>query len=777
NFAKGVEATYDADIGEVPFKLPLTPKLPLGSLIYDPPVRGHITADDSDRFSISLDPGQTLSVRVDAIETLQADVRVYRDNTLLRQVEANAPGDPVVVQYDLNGRLINQKTTAANYVIEIQGANSTAGDYDIQLVLNTAFENEPITGITNDTLAEAFDIESDVVMLNNSSVERAGVLGVFENIPIVHEDFELGNFADDWALHSSSSNGRIRVSDMFSGATGNFAMFMDVKQILGEHTLNEAVWNVDIGETNPVLQFSHIAFTDEAQPFDGPFTGSYNADGISVSLDGELWYPVFDAPRTTVFKWREYNIDLNNALAKYDVAASGAIQVKFQQYDDVPMFSDGIGWDAISIAKRDDTDWYSFDLRRGESVSLIATAQDIADISVALYDSSGQQLASGFEKPLLNGSFETGDLRNWNASVNGGDAAEPWQVSTGGSGRDFGIDPTSPQDGDFVVWNNFNGDGPLEYSLSQQITIPGDAAEATLRWKSRIQWLFIENGAEARSFQVHVRNSETNEIIATGFEFSTGNEFDNPQGDTGWQDHEFNLASFAGQSVTVEFVATVPESFAGPGLVELDAIELDLGVVHPTNVTDVVSNFVAEDSGTYYARVTGELAADYSLLVLRNATFDLESNDSIETAKVVGSNAVQNRQWALGYIAAGDSDFYQFEAGDRSPLSIQVSLPGSGPGAFVNQLKPLIRLYDSAHNLVLETEELTVRYRVPQGMAGTYYLELASEDGTTGEYVFSIQGTESALLAAAAIDVATDDADKLIPLRDIDDLFADDSFI
>ena len=50
------------------------------------------------------------------------------------------------------------------------------------------------------------------------------------------------------------------------------------------------------------------------------------------------------------------------------------------------------------------------------------------------------------------------------------------------------------------------------------------------------------------------------------------------------------------------------------------------GIAVDTNVDEVVANYVATTTGTYYARVSGEAGVDYSLLVTRNAGFDVEEN-------------------------------------------------------------------------------------------------------------------------------------------------------
>ena len=66
----GFSATYVLDYVTRPYPTPLTPKTPLGSLIYDPSIGGLINfAGDTDSFTLNVDPGQTITVLVDPAGT------------------------------------------------------------------------------------------------------------------------------------------------------------------------------------------------------------------------------------------------------------------------------------------------------------------------------------------------------------------------------------------------------------------------------------------------------------------------------------------------------------------------------------------------------------------------------------------------------------------------------------------------------------------------------------------------------------------------------------
>jgi hypothetical protein len=60
----------------------------------------------------------------------------------------------------------------------------------------------------------------------------------------------------------------------------------------------------------------------------------------------------------------------------------------------------------------------------------------------------------------------------------------------------------------------------------------------------------------------------------------------------------------------------------------------------PSTDLDRISRFIAPKAGMYLVRVTGDLGADYSLVVTRNAAFDREPNNSFFDAQVLPASGV-----------------------------------------------------------------------------------------------------------------------------------------
>jgi glutamine cyclotransferase len=166
---------------------------------------------------------------------------------------------------------------------------------------------------------------------------------------------------------------------------------------------------------------------------------------------------------------------------------------------------------------------------------------------------------------IVNGGFETGDFTGWtvNAPVN---PYAPWTVGAAGSpGR---RSPISPIEGEYDAWNGFDGGGPIEFTMYQDVSLP-TAATATLSWQDFAQWS-ITGSNQPRTLQVQVRDPLSNEVLETVHTFTTSGT----TGNTGWQLHTVDLSVYAGLDVRIYFVENIPQSFTGPGQIEFDAISL-----------------------------------------------------------------------------------------------------------------------------------------------------------------------------------------------------------
>ena len=215
---------------------------------------------------------------------------------------------------------------------------------------------------------------------------------------------------------------------------------------------------------------------------------------------------------------------------------------------------------------------------------------------------------------LANGSFETGDFTGWTADDTGG-LSPAWAVSSTGS---FVFFTASAQDGSVLAWNGFDGSGPFEARLFQDVAIPA-ATAPVLSWMHRLQWDFTLGGqpsAAARTLDVQIRDTSDN-VLQTVFTFSTGTQAQNPTGDTGWVTTTADLSAYAGSTIRLYFLETVPEALTGPGLATFDAIS----IATQTPVVDAVARSAASPTNatsvdyavTFSEAVTGVDSTDFTV--------------------------------------------------------------------------------------------------------------------------------------------------------------------
>ncbi len=166
DFYLDVDAT-----GPAAYPTPLSPKTPLGSLIYDPSVTGVINPlGDTDSFTIDVDAGQTITVLVTPGAGLQPTIDlVDPSNAPVGSVTAAASGVEALLQ-------TVPATNAGTYTITVGGAGTT-GIYTVQVVLNAALEDESHGGPANDTLLDAQDLDGSFINLTTGTAQRGAVVG------------------------------------------------------------------------------------------------------------------------------------------------------------------------------------------------------------------------------------------------------------------------------------------------------------------------------------------------------------------------------------------------------------------------------------------------------------------------------------------------------------------------------------------------------------------------------------------------------------------------
>ncbi|WP_152052048.1 S8 family peptidase [Tautonia marina] len=697
---------------------------PLGSLVYEATANGFLatfSSEAADRYELLVDPGQTLTIEVAARSGLQpiVELAMADDEGNLQIVASAVASDGVaMIQTEPVGGPLNSPgrnaPSARSFVITVRGEDGSGGGYDLRVLLNAALEAEGRGGEANDTIGSAQSLDPAFLsMLGgyddpvSSRPARAAVLGRIDagnqaTVPAALEDVE-GDTGNAWPFHIGQfGQPSMRYQQIYSAsefAEGGLIDEVRFRRNVGAGPFSNVVIDarIRLGYAATSVATASPVFAENigdgfVTVFDGQMTLSSTGTGspnpFDIVLDVAALFD-YDPSQGDLL----LDIEMRNSPVSNFIDASGS----FQQSSTTRIYSfpgnvnAELGIVGFTQAAPQpyglvtqfgfaDTDLHAVTLDAGQSLTLAAKALSAGAVQLELLDANGQVLAEGLSfqqqnELIVNGSFETGDFSGWTVQTTGG-PFRPWAVSGAGVGGGFDMALTEPQDGTFVAWNGFDGSGPMEFLMFQDVTIPADTSP-TLSWKDRIQWNFTLGSFASlpRTREVLIVDPATNVVLQEVSVFSTGTQAENPTGDTGWQSHSADLSAFAGSTVRLLFREMIPQSATGPGQAEFDAISIDLGLEGlPTNVDDLIQ-FVAPESGTYYVRVSGDSNTDYSLVATRSLTFDLEGNDDLASAQPVLSPSAAGRLWTLGHVGQGQEATIAFDELPSQPAN-GVSLAG-----------------------------------------------------------------------------------------------------
>ncbi|MFI5377668.1 MAG: Ig-like domain-containing protein [Tepidisphaerales bacterium] len=290
--------------------------------------------------------------------------------------------------------VIRNYTPATSGVYYLVVTAGTGADYAVVVTRNAALDIE-----ANDSIALAQDMAGAPAAIGTIAVAGGSPTTVFS------DGFESGTLGSAWSAYASDAvYGRTRVSSSYGAAGGAYAMLMDTAATAGSYNLNEAVLTVNLaGAISASLSFSTIQFADETDPMTADFTGHFNGDGVAISADGNRWHPVLSAPLDST--WKTYTIDLVAEAAKAGMSLGGNFKIKFQQYDNFPLTTDGRGWDNVAVTAampNAGDDYYLLSLTAG-TVARLSTLTpgggpgefvNTLDPAIDLYDPAGNKVAS-----------------------------------------------------------------------------------------------------------------------------------------------------------------------------------------------------------------------------------------------------------------------------------------------------------------------------------------------------------------------------------------------
>ncbi|KPL11331.1 hypothetical protein AMJ85_03850 [candidate division BRC1 bacterium SM23_51] len=164
------------------------------------------------------------------------------------------------------------------------------------------------------------------------------------------EDFEGGApLASYWQI-TGTNEYRTTVTTANGPHGGSYHLTMDDSVDASLSSRNELTLTIDLAVyENVVLTFWAREFGDEPNgPPPTPFTGGADFDGVAISEDGVEWYEVQDL-RALGSSYQQLTVDLDAAIATHGLSYNSAFKIRFNQYDNYAIPTDGIAIDDIEI--------------------------------------------------------------------------------------------------------------------------------------------------------------------------------------------------------------------------------------------------------------------------------------------------------------------------------------------------------------------------------------------------------------------------------------------
>jgi hypothetical protein len=167
------------------------------------------------------------------------------------------------------------------------------------------------------------------------------------DVTVFLEDFE-NPLGPEWSTYESVPAFARNMRDTYDSVSGIYSWRQDVTTDMN-YNLNELILSFD-GSIYSILNltFWTIEYGDELNAMSPTFIDHENSDGIAVSTDGMNWVELWEYP-TAVAAWTQFGpFDIGSVIP-----ITGMVYIKFQQYDNYAMPTDGFLWDDIHVQGRE----------------------------------------------------------------------------------------------------------------------------------------------------------------------------------------------------------------------------------------------------------------------------------------------------------------------------------------------------------------------------------------------------------------------------------------
>jgi hypothetical protein len=273
--------------------------------------------------------------------TGKTNVTLTLDHVTLADENDALPTVPFTGQYKGDG--IALSVDGINWItITSLTVNFTNGSFALDSIITQAMTAAGSTDLSNVRIKfqqyDNYPASTDGREFDNIRITAS----IAQAVPYT-QDFSAGlpSTAQGWEYYSDNE-GRIQVVDgslTMDDTTGNTTV-----------SLNEAILHVNLtGKTNVTLTLDHTNINDDYHALPASFSGHYKGDGISLSVDGTNWVRITSLDAS--FTGQSFALDAIIAQAKTAAGITDVsdVRIKFQQYDDWPVNTDGRSFDNIHV--------------------------------------------------------------------------------------------------------------------------------------------------------------------------------------------------------------------------------------------------------------------------------------------------------------------------------------------------------------------------------------------------------------------------------------------
>ena len=801
---------FELDFGAdpaVPLPVPLYVETPTGAMIYARPISGSIRdALDVDSFTIDVDPGQTITLVVDPDETLQPSVELSGPG-VGASADAGAPGEDAVIQ-------TAGLTTGGAYTITVSGWGTT-GAYELQVILNAAVETEPNGGIGD----AAQNIEPSFIELLPDGAQRGGVIGDIEDNGCSDPDgfgykacpvdfpnpfvdisttgtaelvgvddgtvilgkgkrklsgFEFNFYGTAYDELHVSSNGLITFeskNDEYVNANlysspeqAAIAPFWD--DLNDDDTTVAAAVYWELQGSKLIIQWDNVRFYGGATMGEITFQAILDANDDSIQFN----YPDLDS-----LHGGAGGAGATVGIKDAGTQGSGGNRLLLC-YDSGPnryvgdLQSTRI---AVTGAPAVETpDFYAFNLDAGQSATLAMTAYYDSNETLELWNSSGK-----IDVEVLTGKTNVNQvIENFEAPADG----EYYARVTGDTRMNYRLVVT--RDATFDLENNsgpepWNGTDPaqsLDISGGHAVVLGGIWST----WSDDTTTvLYFRDEGHCDPFAQALANLEITPTVAASYDdfvdkLQAGG-WDlvillcQNDANTVWVNPMVAWVDAGGRAILTDWTRneTVAAAFGatysgvtnGDSIAQTPGHPIWEGVADPLALTDPGWNVFSMGLTATGGAPVGRFANGDAALIVGNGGRTV-LNGFLSDAAGDGAVTIAENQITDTDPVLVDPDFYEITLAEGETLNMVTDTPADGDGEFVNNLDPMLELYNSSPGDPPETvasnedcdggdgHNACLTYVVQTGEGGTYYIAIFGEapdppngTGTTGgAYVLTV---------------------------------------